>query len=98
MYKFKKSIINFLGLVTLSLSFNCQAEKWVHIENDFYMDVDSKIVEGDLTSIRMKTPKHGPSWVTFDCKRKLLLTDKGTITPKEQYLITACKKSWEIWK
>ena len=90
-----------LSLILLSI--NCHAEKWVHVDNDFYIDTDSKKSNGDLTDILIKTSSTPSGWITFDCKRKIFFTDKGAVeitknSFQEKVLIAVCKKPWEVWK
>jgi hypothetical protein len=96
--------LKLIAITLILLSTHCYAEKWVYVDSGFYIDTDSKKTNGDLTDILIKSDSmHGAGWITFDCKRKTILSDNGTVhinknTVQEKVLIAACKKSWEIWK
>ena len=96
---------NFQILILVSfMSFNVYAEKWIYVDENIYVDTDSRERKGDLATLRYKL-NGNLSYVEIDCKNKIYLKPaqkKDDRVEKDSImgiiLNIACAKWYEVWK
>jgi hypothetical protein len=94
-----------LFAMLMTVQVNAQAQNWVAINDELYMDPDSVTPQGELRKVTIKL-KGGIHNILIFCKKQALLFDEKMIaaseTPAGTSLVTmVCEKDikwYEIWK
>lgn len=96
----KYIVLNVLA-ATLFFSATVSADNWKALDGfDYYVDLDSKIRQGDLASIRVRFGNDSARW-EFDCIKWRFVNNNSQLIPNtlgEDVAKIACKRKWEIWK
>ncbi|MBU6369909.1 MAG: hypothetical protein KGQ65_09740 [Burkholderiales bacterium] len=103
----RASTLTLVIVAAMSVSQSVLAANWKSIGDDWYIDSESAKKYGDIGHIAVRY-KNSFETVSFDCKRRLLISpaawaDGKVINESVNYLESqmfdvACSKWFEIWK
>lgn len=93
-----------LLIFLLSTSIQCNAQNWISVGNDWYMDTSSQKLSGDIGSISIRLGSVD-GLAEIDCKERRFISPTGLSkeliakgSPLSKIVDGACKKWFQIWK